>query len=259
MSDSRSVTEEWDRNAAAWSSCIADGLDVINERFGIPRFLDYLGPIEGIEILDAGCGEGRSSRHLAAGGARVTGVDVSPEMIAKAFSRESEKPGSERITYRQASCTDLGCFPEERFDLVTSFMALMDTPDIAKVVGEFYRVTKPGGGIAIMVRHPCFFTPGFSVFKSPDGQRSGLAVSRYFTSEPYRERWKFPGQKSGAFVVTRFPYTLSDYLHSMLAHGFRIRSVSEPRPTDDACSRLPNLKFWQQHAALYLFISGTKP
>ncbi len=257
MSDFGSVAEEWNRNAAAWSSGIADGLDVINERFGIPHFLDHLGPLDGIEVLDAGCGEGRSSRHLAAAGARVTGVDASPEMIAKAFAKESENPG--KIAYRQASCADLGCFPEERFDLVTSFMALMDTANVARVMGEFYRVTKPGGGIAIMVRHPCFFTPGFSVFKSPDGQRSGLTVSRYFTSAPYRERWKFPGQKSGAFVVTRFPYTLSDYLQSMLDHGFRIRSVSEPRPTDDVCNRLPNLKFWQQHAALYLLISGVKP
>ena len=126
MSDSSSVASEWNNNAVDWSSCIKGGLDVINEQFGIPYFLDKLGITNGLEVLDAGCGEGRSSRHLASRGARVAGVDVSPEMIAQAHAKESD--AHQEITYHLGSCTDLNFFEDGKFDLVTSFMALMDTP-----------------------------------------------------------------------------------------------------------------------------------
>lgn len=254
MIDSEVVQHQWDQNARVWASSLKAGHDLINDNFGIPVFLNSLGAIDGLEVLDAGCGEGRSSRRLAVNGARVTGVDISEGMIAQALSQEAECPLG--ISYQVASCADLSRFQSRHFDLVSSFMAFMDMPDLDETLGEFHRIIRTGGRLAIMVRHPCHFTQGFSILKNSLGEPSGLTVSGYFGPQPYSERWRFPAQTEGAFEVTRFPYTLSDYVNGLLVNGFELASLSEPKPTEEMCSRLPPLKFWQLHASLYLEIIG---
>jgi len=256
MTNMFGVADKWDRNAESWTASMAAGHDQINELFGMPCYLNFLGDIANLEVLDAGCGEGRSSRHLASRGARVTGVDISGGMIANAIS-SNLRTGFE-ISYKVASCLDLGQFPDRHFDLVTSFMAMMDTPELPRALAEFHRVTKPGGRVAMMVRHPCFFTRGFSILKNGQGYRTMLTVSEYFRRRPYTERWKFRSKESSTFEVTRFPYTLSDYINAFVEHGFAITSVHEPQPSDEMCAQLPSLSFWRLHGALYLLLIGTR-
>jgi SAM-dependent methyltransferase len=255
MMDRDNIALQWDCNAANWSLSLQQGHDLINEQFGIPFFLDQLGNIDGLEVLDAGCGEGRSSRHIAAKGARVTGVDLSPGMIAEASRKEIDTPLG--IRYAVSSCADLGAYREERFHLVTSFMALMDTAHLALVLREFFRVLKVGGKLMIAVRHPCFFTPGFSLYSNSSEARAELTVSKYFVGKPYSEQLKF-SQQQGCFTVTRYPYTMTDYADAILGSGLTLTALNEPRPTEEMCQQLPNLRFWQMHAALYLFIQAEK-
>lgn len=256
MTEKSNIALQWDNNSGSWSESMQQGHDLINEQFGIPYFLHYLGDITDLDVLDTGCGEGRSSRHLAARGARVTGVDISSGMIAEALRKELEHPLG--IRYAVSSCDNLREYRAERFDLVTSFMALMDTANLAGVLSEFSRVVKTGGKLMVVVRHPCFFTPGFSVYRNGRDGRAGLTVSGYFNSKPYEERWKFPQQQKESFTVTRYPYTIADYADAFLKSGFTITSLAEPQPTEEMCQQLSNLGFWRLHAALYLFIQGEK-
>lgn len=46
--------------------------------------LDSVGPLEGARVLDVGCGAGATTAWLAARGAHVVGVDLSPESLARA-------------------------------------------------------------------------------------------------------------------------------------------------------------------------------
>lgn len=250
------ISRQWDDLAPQWAESVRDGLDLINERFGVPSFLERLSDIRGLDTLDAGCGEGRSARHLARAGARVTGVDVSAAMIREALREEQQHPLG--IDYAVASCADLGHLPADRFDLATSFMALMDTPDLSQVLQALHRVLKVDGRLAIMVRHPCFFTSGLSFQRTANGERTRITVSDYFRGTPYRESWAFAGQSQQRYEVTRFPYTLSDYVSGLLSASFEICSIEEPRPTENAAAELPNLRFWQRHAALYLLIIARK-
>jgi SAM-dependent methyltransferase len=81
----------------------------------------------GTRVLDVGCGVGRWSRLLAARGAEVLGVDLSPTMIAQARQRAAAEgvAGRCRFEVRDLATLDLG----ERFDLVLGVTVLQHILD----------------------------------------------------------------------------------------------------------------------------------
>lgn len=78
-------------------------------------FLQLVGDVRGLRVLDLACGDGFYSRLLkAAGAAQVVGVDVSPAMIA--LANQHEEPAGIRYV-----CADVAELPElGQFDLVTA-------------------------------------------------------------------------------------------------------------------------------------------
>jgi SAM-dependent methyltransferase len=95
-----------------------------------------------LKILDAGCGTGAMLSHLTPYGG-VVGVDVSPEAIRLATSRQVE--GCELV---QSSVTDLP-FDDEVFDLVTSFDVICCIDEHGLAFTELSRVLKPGGRVIL--------------------------------------------------------------------------------------------------------------
>jgi len=96
----------------------------------------------GATVLDVAAGTGRSSRSLERTGANVVACDLSGRMLAVAADRY---PGLRAV---QGSATALP-FADSTFDAVTISFGLrnVDRPD--KALSEMYRVTKPGGRLAI--------------------------------------------------------------------------------------------------------------
>jgi len=82
--------------------------------------------IAGTKAIDFGCGTGRSTRFARQLGLSVTGVDIAPEMIAKA--RELD-PGGD---YRLIQGTDLSEFQTGRYDLVLASSPLTTSPDLRR-------------------------------------------------------------------------------------------------------------------------------
>lgn len=254
------VKDRWDANAQEWALQIRSGEDVYRERFLEPAFMNFLGNIDGLDVLDAGCGEGTSSRVLARAKARVSAIDLSSEMIAHAASVEASEPL--KIDYRQAS-VDAIPFPDGRFDLVTSWMALSDMSCYAAALKEFARVLKPGGRLSFCIRHPCYFTSRMSIVRRSKNEHPFLLVGDYFREKPWLEQWSFAGgsheaQGRHSFSNIRFPYTLSDYINGVLEAGLSLQELREPRPSEDLCRQHPRLAFWRAHASLYLFVAAVK-
>lgn len=84
-------------------------------------FQQRIGPLDGLRVLDLGCGEGFYTRQLQQrGAAAVVGVDQSPSMIALAREAEAKQPSG--IQYHLADVCTLE--PLGQFDLVVSFFML---------------------------------------------------------------------------------------------------------------------------------------
>ena len=112
---------------------------------GTPHSLEYcfhlLGDVQGKEVLDLGCGAGENTLLLASRGARVTSVDISPDLIE--IARERLAVNNLTASLRVASAYDTG-MPDGSVDVVFC-AAILHHLEAEKAHGEVLRVLKPGG------------------------------------------------------------------------------------------------------------------
>ncbi|HET6986279.1 MAG TPA: class I SAM-dependent methyltransferase [Kribbella sp.] len=103
----------------------------------------------GDDVLDVACGTGNATLPAATTGARVTGLDLTPAMLAKARERA---PGL-GIEWVEGDAEDLP-FPDSDFDVVLSTFGCMFAPRHEMVADEIARVLRPGGRLGL-----CTWTP----------------------------------------------------------------------------------------------------
>jgi arsenite methyltransferase len=104
----------------------------------------------GERVLDLGSGAGTDSliaAQMVGEQGHVTGVDMTPEMLAKA-SASAAKMGARNVEFVEAEAEHLP-FPDASFDVVVSNGVIDLIPDKDAVFSELYRVLVPGGRIQI--------------------------------------------------------------------------------------------------------------
>lgn len=106
----------------------------------------------GERVLDIACGTGNTTLMARARGALVTGLDLTPELLAIARKRAIDE-GYDFINWELGDAENLP-FPDGYFDVVVSSCGLMFAPDQPRVAAEIARVTKRGGRIAIQAWTP---------------------------------------------------------------------------------------------------------
>jgi SAM-dependent methyltransferase len=111
----------------------------------------WLRAAPGTRVLDVGCGVGRWSRRLAARGAHVTGIDLSPTMIAEARRRASAQQLGGRCRFLVQDLQALAT--GEKFDLVLSVTVLQHILDAAAVRAALQRMVDhlAEGGLLILL------------------------------------------------------------------------------------------------------------
>lgn len=111
----------------------------------------------GLRVLEVGCGLGGSARYLASEhGARVTGIDLTPDFVATARELTERVGLGAAVSFQQASALDLP-FPDGSFDVVWTEHAQMNIEDKRTFYASLARVLVPGGRLLF---HDIFQGPG---------------------------------------------------------------------------------------------------
>ncbi len=115
---------------------------------GRKQIIDALNCRPGETILEVGVGTGLSL-PLYPGNVKVTGIDISTEMLEKARARVDEGGLSQVQAVLEMDAEDLR-FPDSNFDKVVAMYVVSVVSDPSRVVEEMRRVCKPGGEIFIV-------------------------------------------------------------------------------------------------------------
>lgn len=145
---SQTITELEDLKArlkATWMSGDFDKIAQVIEA-GAVAFIERLALEPGERVLDVACGSGNLAIPAARAGARVTGMDIAPNLLETARRRalteglkiEFEEGDAEQLPYKDAS-----------FDWVVTMFGAMFAPQPLKTASELLRVCRPGGRIAM--------------------------------------------------------------------------------------------------------------
>ena len=148
LSDRIATPEAKRRFVRSLFATIADRYDFITialscgrDRAWKRRLVAMAQPAGGCRVLDLATGTGDIALALAASGARVIGMDITPRMIELASAKASQRPACSFVV------GDMGAlpFPDRAFDLVTTGYGLRNVPELTVALGEIARVLAPGG------------------------------------------------------------------------------------------------------------------
>jgi SAM-dependent methyltransferase len=125
----------------------------------------YSDHVKGRVALDFGCGTGRSTRFLRGLGFEAVGVDISPEMVAKAH--EIDPQGD----YRVIPGDDMSAFPREGFSLIQSAFTFDNIPGMdtkVRIFSDLRGLLRPEGVLVSIVSSPEIYVNEWASFSTKD-------------------------------------------------------------------------------------------
>lgn len=214
--------EFWDLAASDWHIQVGLEGDVNRRLNSDPVLWKFAGDINGLTVLDAGCGTGYLSLKMAGKGGIVTGVDFSPNMIQ--IANENSKSAGHDISFLVDSCSELKLVKNNHFDLIVCNYVLMDLPDLKEAISSFYRVLKKNAVAVLVFSHPAF-PQGRS---TKIGDKNGVSYQWDFSYFENRKCTDPPwAHFSNDFIWFHRP--LSYYWKIFKSTGFDIADFEEPR------------------------------
>jgi SAM-dependent methyltransferase len=211
----------WQRSASAWVADMGErgdfGRRYVLDPVMLPRALARAPR----NALDVGCGEGRFCRMLKSRDIDVVGVDPTPALIAVARTRDPHgvyvKGTAERLPFRDGT-----------FDLVVSYLSLIDIPDVEAAVPEMARVLRPGG--TLLIANLTSFNTACADegwVKDTAGRRVHYPIDNYLQE---RAMWiEYRGIR-----ILNHHRPLSTYLRALLGAGLVLTHFDEPAASPDA-------------------------
>jgi ubiquinone/menaquinone biosynthesis C-methylase UbiE len=106
----------------------------------------------GDRVLDIGCGTGSLTLRCAGRAARVTGIDISPQMLDVAREKVEAAGLEDQVELREMSAIDLDeAFPEGSFDAIVSSLVFSELSEDEQgfVLRECRRLLRDGGRLVI--------------------------------------------------------------------------------------------------------------
>jgi SAM-dependent methyltransferase len=214
----------WDSSALAWIETMGEQGDrgdwgrqhvldpVMMARVAAGRFRN---------ALDVGCGEGRFCRMLRAAGVKATGVDPTVPLLDVARQRDPKGD------YRLGRAEQLD-FADASFDLVVTYITLIDIPDFRAAIREMARVLKPGG--ALLMANLTGFTSACAArgwVKDADGRYLHYPVDHYLDEFSFWLEWS-------GIRIENWHRPLAAYMNAFLENGLALKYFAEPAAVSGA-------------------------
>lgn len=117
----------------------------IQRYYEAPLFEKLGGRLEGLEVLEIGCGRGVGTELIfdRFGAKKVTAIDLDEDMLQRAHQRLA-RYSEDKLSLQIGDVTMINS-ENEAFDAVVNFAAIHHVPDWQKAIAEIFRVLKPGG------------------------------------------------------------------------------------------------------------------
>lgn len=183
-----------------------------NAYYERPAMMDLWPELDGLRVLDAGCGPGVYAENLIERGAIVTSVDISDRMLE--LARERLGPDADLRLVDLTAPLDM--FADHEFDFVNAPLCLDYIEDWRALFLEFNRVLKPGGLFQFSCGHPAFDAEYFK-------------TNEYFSVEFVQCIWRGFGIHVS---MPSYRRSLQEVIMPLLDTGFQLERLLEPQPTE---------------------------
>lgn len=236
-----------------------------NDTLDEPTVRALLGAVDGLDVVDLGCGDaGFGLALLKEGAASYTGVDGSANMVAAARrmlgidagpgldadSRGNANADTDAARDRHLVHTRLEDWSPAAasVDLALSRLALHYLADLAPVFANVHRALRPGGRFVFSVEHPVVTASTQPL--ATRGVGEARLVDHYFDTGSRITNWM------GAEVV-KHHRTVEDHFAALQAAGFAVDGLRESRP-DRANFRDEATFRRYQRVPVFLFMAARK-
>lgn len=188
----------------------------------LPNLMRLLDPKKDEAILDLACGQGFFSREIVKKDARVTGVDISKELISIAIAHS---PSS--INFHVSPADNLSFLAARSLDKIIIVLALQNIENYQGVIAECARILKPKGRLIIVLNHPAFRIPKATSWEYSETDHIQFRrVDRYMSEK--RERIEMnPGDKGAKRFTVTFHRPLQVYFKALYKNNFKVARLEE--------------------------------
>jgi SAM-dependent methyltransferase len=187
-----------------------------------PAPRDWLPRLAGLRVLCLAGGGGQQGPLLAAAGARVTVVDISPRQLEQ-DRLVAEREGLE-LTLVAADMMDLGVLAASAFDLIVNPCSSCFVPDVRVVWQECARVLVEGGVLLSGHVNPVAYTFDQDLKRTQSVLQLKYAV-------PYSDLSSIPPEERARYTSYQAPlefgHSLTDLLGAQMAAGFALTGFYE--------------------------------
>jgi SAM-dependent methyltransferase len=215
--------DSWERRSDAYQDQHSALLERHEGRaWGVWRIpeseLHVLGEVEGLDVLELGCGAARWSAALARLGSRSVALDVSPRQLEHA--RRTMAEAGVEFTLIEASAEDIP-LPGTSFDIIFCDHGAFSVADPRRVMPECARLLRDGGLLAFTKVSP-LFDIAYDARTDRVGDR--LRNDYFGLDRVLRDD------------AIDFQLTFGEWIRLFHANGFEVEDLIEIRPPKDASS-----------------------